>query len=179
MSIVFFLNKDFIHLESVRMFETDSFFVNLSMLEFSYGFQTLHNDFCNIQVQFRKCNNFIIIPRKSACQFFQVPSYNIVINLPRKLPYKGESYQLHRDTDRKTSCYFCYKMIKLFKLPNSLENEISLKAKLFYLGQVRPSVLNGQLFSFIQACQNCPIGFKLCMVIPVVVRYDLESEATL
>ena len=26
---------------------------------------------------------------------------------------------------------------------------------------------------------NCPIDFKICMAIPVVVRYDLESVATL
>ena len=27
--------------------------------------------------------------------------------------------------------------------------------------------------------KNCPIDFKFCMVIPLIVGYDLESEATL
>ena len=62
---------------------------------------------------------------------------------------------------------------------------IFLEAKFFYnQGQsarpsVRPSIRNGQLFTFIWACYNCPIDFKLCIVIPIVVRYDLESVETL
>ena len=40
-------------------------------------------------------------------------------------------------------------------------------------------VHNGKLFSIIKACQNCPFDFKLCMLIPVTVWYDLESVASL
>ena len=28
-------------------------------------------------------------------------------------------------------------------------------------------------------CHNCPIDFKLCMMIPITVRYDIGSVATL
>ena len=34
-------------------------------------------------------------------------------------------------------------------------------------------------FSLIYACYNFPIDFTLSMVIPVVVRYDLESVGTI
>ena len=40
---------------------------------------------------------------------------------------------------------------------------------------IRPSVHNGQLFSLIQVSQNCPIDFKLCMMIRVVVIFYLSS----
>ena len=56
-----------------------------------------------------------------------------------------------------------------------------LKAKLIYHQDqsVCTFVHNGKLFSLIQRCQNCPFDFKLCMLIPVTVWYDLESVASL
>ncbi len=30
----------------------------------------------------------------------------------------------------------------------------------------------------IQVCQNCPIDFKLCMIIPKTVKSNVESRAT-
>ena len=53
------------------------------------------------------------------------------------------------------------------------------KAKLLY-NQGRP-VHYGQLFTIIkiQTFQYCPIDFKLCMVLPITVMYDLGSVATL
>ena len=53
---------------------------------------------------------------------------------------------------------------------------ISLKFKLdcgFFRRRLADS------FRFFYTCQNCPIDFKLCMMIPTTVRYDLERVATL
>ena len=50
-----------------------------------------------------------------------------------------------------------------------------LKAQLFCC-YGRFSVRIVQLFSLIQACQNCPIDFNLCMVIPVTVWYDYKAQ---
>ena len=53
---------------------------------------------------------------------------------------------------------------------------------LSFLLKVGPSVLTSEMDSFfinLGMLENCPIDFKRCMMIPVVVRYDLESVATL
>ena len=46
-----------------------NFFINLTMLEFYYRFQTLHDDSYNSKVRFRKCSNPIIVTKKSVRQF--------------------------------------------------------------------------------------------------------------
>ena len=66
------------------------------------------------------------------------------------------------------------------KIYNKKSNQAqNFSKRSFSIIMVCPSVCSGLLFLLIQVCQNFPIDFKLYMVIPVVVWYDLKSIATL
>ena len=57
--------------------------------------------------------------------------------------------------------------------------KISITFFYFRVGPVRTFVINGQLLSLILACLNCAMYFKLGMVIPETVKYNVDSEATI
>ena len=64
-----------------------------------------------------------------------------------------------------------------YKVHNSPVFRKFCKVKLFY-NQGR-SILYSQLFLLILTGKNCPINFKLFMMISITVRYDLERVETL
>ena len=46
-------------------------------------------------------------------------------------------------------------------------------------GIIQSEVFLSLVFVLIYTCYNCPLDFKFGMMIPLTVRYEVESEATL
>ena len=162
------------------------------MLELSYQFQTLHADYYNSQVRLRKRSNSIIITGKSVHPFetskFFLHFLQQILVCMLKLSISSDFL----NTDSYYNKVQCYKLsisiinpknvsMSLFTSDTTCVNFLSFQTFAFMdvVILVFKSVMNVQLYSLIQAGYNCPINFKLCMVIPVVVRSELKSVATL